>query len=440
MKSHHKIAVFTFSVWLSCFTSANDHILQFKPVERTSIDSEKYPRCDEYASERCINLRGIPDIDESESQNKEIVTPAYKSLKIKNYRMNMTVIPDSMTFYSNITVNDDGKILAAGGPQLQFVSGFDQANSPWERRYYSRFGDSFRNIRLIDNKVFAVGASGVIYRTLNWGKNWDIFNKTYIDPYVDQDLNNQEIYEKWVQFREKTEELKFKYSEAYSIAFDSFQTESFKNGVVVGFQKILRSTDTGQTWDLVNYSLPEIALQEATFSEKNHVWAVGSQDTVILSKDAGKTWEKQASLTPNAHWLTIDFSNKDHGCLAGSGEIWCTENAGQRWQKSSISIPKEIEIGERISRLRWLNDQEGWAVFTTGQILKTENAGKNWSLWYDANKIAPNLKQVQFWGLFVDKVNQKIYSSGALLTDQNTNKTKNSKDFPNGGFILTWQK
>lgn len=436
-------------VFLMLLFSSENYAEEIKLVKRV-VDEEgrpivtdplAYPRCYQYEyTERCIDLRSIPDIDESEPENKQIVSSKFKKWQIGPYKMHMYSIIDSMNSYSNVTVNSAGKIFAAGGPQLQFLRGEDQADQTWERRFYSRFSDSFRDIKQIDQTLFAVGTSGVIYRSRNFGENWEVFTQIFIDPFSYQDLEKPEIEEKWHQFHEKMDDLKFKYTEAYSIAFDPFSSTQQKNGVVVGYEKILHTSDTGQTWKKLDFSLKDDVLQEATFSEKDHVWAVGTRGTVIKSVDAGQTWTKQTVLNPQAHWLSIDFINPKKGCLSGSGEIWCTENAGVDWQKSKLNLPKTLEMGDRIMRLRWMDTKEAWAVVTTGQILKTVDGGKNWSLFANMNQLDPRFKQVQLWGLFVDRSHKKIYASGGLLVNDDAKKSDKKDVFSDSGIILTWQK
>jgi photosystem II stability/assembly factor-like uncharacterized protein len=107
--------------------------------------------------------------------------------------------------------------------------------------------------------------------------------------------------------------------------------------IVVGEKgTILRTTDTGVTWEDV--SIPDTTFDFYDISQKGIYYntgdifvAVGSQGRIYKSTDIGATWEQKTSGTSNT-LRSVYFHTLDSGAVVGdNGTILLTTNGGESW-------------------------------------------------------------------------------------------------------------
>lgn len=98
---------------------------------------------------------------------------------------------------------------------------------------------------------------------------------------------------------------------------------------------LLRSTDQGQSWDMVSVASGLVFRAVAALGPE--VWVGGKAGALYHSSDQGTHWT-QIKPTANGAALTadivgIDFSDAQHGKLTTSeGKIWTTSDGGASWQ------------------------------------------------------------------------------------------------------------
>ncbi len=175
-----------------------------------------------------------------------------------------------------------------------------------------------------------------------------------------------------------------------------------RTGWILAGDEIYRTTDGGKNWDRtwLDITLPRgggVAMDitgapmppewnqgEIYFINEKKGWAVTGFWHIFSTEDGGKTWTNQFSTKAMSYDLRhISFSDDKKGCAAGSSII-CTEDGGKTWNErlGIKSGENEFRDGFTISvwGLDFAGQSEGWAVGNDGQILKTENSGKNWKI------------------------------------------------------------
>ncbi len=144
-----------------------------------------------------------------------------------------------------------------------------------------------------------------------------------------------------------------------------------------GWSYILKSSDRGDHWKLLNFSWP---LTDVHFMNRENGMISGIQyglhghNTAILqlTENGGNTWSYSyiPGLTPNK----IYFVTESVGFMSSvSGEsVYTTSDGGADW-----SLNESIDVRD----MHLLNRSVGWMVYQT-QILKTKNGGTTWDLKY----------------------------------------------------------
>ncbi len=137
---------------------------------------------------------------------------------------------------------------------------------------------------------------------------------------------------------------------------------------------ILKTTDGGNSWSkLTNGS--EALLYSSNFLNYNFGFAVGGEGTILKTTDGGISWaEKNVNLVSNPGILGIHIFDLNNAVAVGSyGFTHLTSDGGETW--SSYSGVNGNDLGS----LYFVNDTLGFAAGYWGTIVKTTNAGVNWT-------------------------------------------------------------
>src|SRR5436190_1353045 len=119
------------------------------------------------------------------------------------------------------------------------------------------------------DRAWAVGPNGLLFRTMDGGKNW----------------SRQQLDQKYSMVR-----VRF------------FGEDGWIVGEVVGRGLLLRTSDGGVTWKRQAVETFESLMD--IYMNGLQGWVVGSNGTISHTSDGGRSWEKQQSPTTN-----------DLGCL-----------------------------------------------------------------------------------------------------------------------------
>lgn len=145
-------------------------------------------------------------------------------------------------------------------------------------------------------------------------------------------------------------------------------------GIAVGdFGTIIRTTDSGETWEKVNYSSKN-DLHSLHFATNNTIWACGAANTLLRSTDAGLSWSSVSTGQSNYLLIEIFFTDPNHGWVLSNydGVVLRTSDGGVTWQSSSSGSFNANDI-------YFTSNTVGWFVGCSGTVKKTTDGGVTWS-------------------------------------------------------------
>jgi photosystem II stability/assembly factor-like uncharacterized protein len=148
---------------------------------------------------------------------------------------------------------------------------------------------------------------------------------------------------------------------------------------------ILKSTDQGQNWTVMNRPCTENTLTSLCFVDSITGYAGGRDGTLIKTSDGGRSWQAKSVMGTTVYddlIASISFIDKDTGWFIANKDfndttyIYSTNDGGE-----SFSIQRLAGI--RGSRVQFLDNKTGfitgisWST-NSGKILKTMNGGTDW--------------------------------------------------------------
>ena len=204
----------------------------------------------------------------------------------------------------------------------------------------------------VDN--FLRDASGAIYKSTDGGINWKDVSPSY---------SGLGIYG--------------------AVAF----SESNKNVVyVAGENEFLRSSDMGETWDIIErWGPPGIKPGNpidmvVSKTDPNTVFVNNYGGGVFKTEDGGKTWVDWSNGYSGANILGLSVSRS--GCLAANGrsQMHLSGDFGETWQ--GILYGKSYGLGDGLAIKFLSHDDSNQTIIATdansGDLYYSNNLGKDW--------------------------------------------------------------
>lgn len=153
----------------------------------------------------------------------------------------------------------------------------------------------------------------------------------------------------------------------YSISFCSPQI-----GWAVGSGVVLRTTNSGQSWEVQRTNNGEMLLGVSCVSIEQ-AWVVGENGLILQTGDGGKSWSRQASGTTDnlARVRFFDSEGWIVGGVAGSNVLLQTHDSGASWQR------RELNSAEPLFDI-YINGRQGWIVGAAGTIFESSDGGQTW--------------------------------------------------------------
>jgi photosystem II stability/assembly factor-like uncharacterized protein len=163
-------------------------------------------------------------------------------------------------------------------------------------------------------------------------------------------------------------------SSPYGITSLCFLNEN--DGFILANLYVYKTTNGGNSWELVNTIIPVNILYSMWFTDINTGYISGydnsSPDGILYkTTDGGVTWTWAF-----IEWeplLCVTFTNATTGYMGSRGRIYKTTDAGQTWGTTWFTFPKDIYL------IRFINTNVGFGVGQSGFICKTTNAGLTWT-------------------------------------------------------------
>jgi len=188
---------------------------------------------------------------------------------------------------------------------------------------------------------------------------------------------------------------------------------------------VLRSTDGGNTWTLLDLGLTPALLVDIFFQDERTGWVVGGVDevlhpdrdtvrrdvvpVVLATEDGGATWRNAIEVNtgigefPRGEWgwkiqklgestLLVSLENLHDGAILRSNDL------GQTWERLAIN---DRQRNANLEGIGFLDDSVGWVggwgdlFFQGGYTSETLDGGKTWN---NANHVGFRLNRFRFIG------------------------------------------
>jgi photosystem II stability/assembly factor-like uncharacterized protein len=172
---------------------------------------------------------------------------------------------------------------------------------------------------------------------------------------------------------------------------------------------MLRTTDGGRNWQLLNFPLPlqrDRRLEDVDFINRNTGWAIGQKGLVLRTDDGGSTWRQQPT-GESKKLRRVQFLNFATGFVTVAREpyILRTDDGGATWQR--LEVPEN----DGLSVVYFLDENTGWGHGGDEVLLRTTDGGQSWDeLVSGSNR--------RFYGLFFfDELHGWISGADIRYTD-----------------------
>ena len=290
---------------------------------------------------------------------------------------------DTSVQLESVTFTGDGaRGLAVG--QNGTILKTDDGGETWIPRTRGA-SDDFESVTFTGDGTMGwiVGRNGTILATRNGGATWkprgsnttnDLRSVTFAGDRATgwvvgrsgTILKTDDGGVSWMSRTSNTED------DLTSVTFTDDGTTGWAVGGRGGRGRVLKSTDSGDSWNEPTDGLPD--LSSITFSADGTTgWAVGPRGDIVKITDGGQTWESVESGTENRLESVSFTTDGTIGWAVGSLVILKTANGGQTWTPG---------LGDTEAFLRSVTSAgdgtSAWAVGEYGTILKT-NDGDTWA-------------------------------------------------------------
>jgi len=159
-----------------------------------------------------------------------------------------------------------------------------------------------------------------------------------------------------------------------------------ERALVIGYRgKILETTDSGRTWNLVA-SPTDRGLYNIRFADAQNGWICGQAGTILSTTDGGKTWVQQKSNTENYLFALYPVSVRHVYAVGDKSTLLETKDGGANWTvrkvtQSTEGISEDIALAVQdpiFYDIEFADEQHGWIVGEFGTIRYTADAGQTW--------------------------------------------------------------
>jgi photosystem II stability/assembly factor-like uncharacterized protein len=241
-----------------------------------------------------------------------------------------------------------------------------------------------------NNHIYGViaGSLGNILRTHNSGASWDTIRTgwfiNYLGAYqltqqigavVGQNTVLQPFITETLNGWTSTEDHNF------YLMHDNVSTEGmlhdiyFWNGLIIfgaaeswdNQGAIVKSTDGGSNWETIYWA--NSPLRAMDFVSNNVAYIVGDNGLILKTTDIGVTWN-QLTEPLRVNYYDVDFVTPNTGWVVGeNATILRTDDGAASW------IPQQSEPNVVYSSVRFYDSDTGYVVGENGTILRTFNGG-----------------------------------------------------------------
>jgi len=209
--------------------------------------------------------------------------------------------------------------------------------------------ETSQNLNTIPSDNFS-SYTGYLYKTSNTGITWSpIFNVSFGDV-IDYNIKNEDSITVLTSVINRTTDGGQKWDSSGFHLFIYYRVTSFTNPYkdtmfVSGDYRIIRSTDMGETWNLMYTNNSFHSLNKISFLNSKTGYCAGDSGTMLYTSNSGFSWIKQRTFL-SKRLNDIAIINKDTIFAVGeNGVVIRTYNGGltSASQQTSL-IPKNFVL------------------------------------------------------------------------------------------------
>jgi photosystem II stability/assembly factor-like uncharacterized protein len=199
---------------------------------------------------------------------------------------------------------------------------------------------------LTPERGFAAGSGGILFSTVDGGKNW-----------AKRKIGNADLRQIY------------------------FQDD--RRGWLLTDAGILRTYDAGETW--TPSAPPDArAVSRIYFVNPQVGWLLGKNGVIFKTSDGGETWRRQLSGVTNSLRKIACFTVSSCIVAGEKNTILNTSNGGQTWIRRSPATPTFFSTNRvQINAVHVTRAGTAWALavaYKGGYLLQSSNQGRTWEI------------------------------------------------------------
>ena len=247
----------------------------------------------------------------------------------------------------------------------------------------------FRNIEFLDENIGFLGTlNQKFYRTIDGGTTWNLVTNITPNP-------------------------------AAICGLDCVGTSTIYGcGAYFGPAYIIKSIDSGNTWQFIDMSAYASALVEINFIDENIGFASGNNATggvILKTTDGGTTWTQLLNTGTNGDYVwKLQILNSNNNVLFGSVEA-VTPNPGRLAKSIDGGLTWTLQNAPEsvVQAVGFLNENHGWMGGHTTGFYETLDGGATWT----NTGVGSNLNRIFFIGNTAYASGRTIYKMSSLLSN-----------------------
>lgn len=247
-----------------------------------------------------------------------------------------------------------------------------------------------------NNYGYIIGSTGAIYKSTYMGVGWNKLKTSFTD-----NLTGVSVISKDTVFVTGTNKLYSTFDggqlwNTSSITNFSITSSCFTSSAVghVGCSNgsVFKTVDGGKTWSLkISNNTSSRNINKLYFADANTGFiSWGYMAQILKTTDAGETWKIIQSSFDEIY--SFNFLDSQNGFCAGEdGVVFKTTNGGNTWDW--LGFQNGRYSGTNIYGIYFIDRMTGFVVGLGGRIMKTTDGGNTW------NGYAPtynSIKQLEF--------------------------------------------
>lgn len=189
-------------------------------------------------------------------------------------------------------------------------------------------------------------------------------------------------------------------------------------GAYFGPAHIIKSTDSGATWQFINMSAYATALVDINFIDENIGFVSGNNASggiVLKTTDGGTTWTQLLSTGTNGDFVwKLQVLNSNNNVLFGSVEA-VAPNPGRLAKSIDGGVTWTLQNAPEsvVQAVGFLNENHGWMGGHTTGFYETFNGGASWT----NTGVGSNLNRIFFIGNTAYTSGRTIYKMSSILSN-----------------------